>query len=272
MAKEAPEPESVFARRLDQLFRTVHPEDRKPYTPAEVAEAINEAAGERIASPTYMWQLRTGRSDNPTYKVLVGLSRFFGVSPAYFFDETDTARDALPPEVALALKSEAVRELAVDAAELSDGALHAVRQIITSTRVIEDQPQAGTARRGRAKLPPPARHARPRLGERPPTGCLLHSSRNWPRHNSGKGQGRHDRTLTGRKDARRNPMNNSVGNLVPVPLTCHTAHARFHRGTSGQRSGQGQRQCPGSCPADATPREHHGLRVASARGRHSPRG
>ena len=56
----------LLADRLDHLFRTVHPKDPGPYTPAEVAEAINVTAGERVISSTYVWQLRTGRRDNPT--------------------------------------------------------------------------------------------------------------------------------------------------------------------------------------------------------------
>ena len=52
----------LLADRLDYLFRTVHPKDRGPYTPAEVAEAINETAGERVISSTYVWQLRTGKT------------------------------------------------------------------------------------------------------------------------------------------------------------------------------------------------------------------
>ncbi|HEX6506213.1 MAG TPA: hypothetical protein VF221_01150 [Chloroflexota bacterium] len=56
-----PNPDGLIARRLDHLFRTVHPEDRKPYTHAEVAEAINDAAGEHVTGATYMHQLRTGR-------------------------------------------------------------------------------------------------------------------------------------------------------------------------------------------------------------------
>lgn len=142
-------PQGLIAQRLDHLFTTVHPEGRKPYTHAEVADAINAAAGERLASTTYIWQLRTGRSDNPTYKVLVGLSRFFGVSPAYFFDQADTARGDVPAEVAVALKSEDVREIAVDAAGLSGQSLEAVRQLIASARALEGQPAAGGRSRGR---------------------------------------------------------------------------------------------------------------------------
>jgi hypothetical protein len=50
MPDAAPNPDDLLARRLDYLFRTVHPASRKGYMPAAVAAAINEAAGE-IGSP-----------------------------------------------------------------------------------------------------------------------------------------------------------------------------------------------------------------------------
>jgi hypothetical protein len=45
MARQTRQPVGLFALRLDRLFRTVHPKDRGHYTPAEVADAINAAAG-----------------------------------------------------------------------------------------------------------------------------------------------------------------------------------------------------------------------------------
>jgi hypothetical protein len=55
-----PHPGKFLATRLDHLFRTIHPGRGKPFTPADVAQAINEAAGEQVTSGTYVWQLRTG--------------------------------------------------------------------------------------------------------------------------------------------------------------------------------------------------------------------
>ena len=65
MPRQTRPPEGLFAERLDRLFRTVHPKDRGPYTPSEVAGAINEAAGDKVVSGTYLWLLRTGQRDNP---------------------------------------------------------------------------------------------------------------------------------------------------------------------------------------------------------------
>lgn len=138
MAKR--EPQGFIAERLDHLFETVRREDGKKYTLVQVADAINAAAGERLGSAAYIHQLRLGDSDNPTYKVIVGLSRFFGVSPMYFFEEADLERGAVPAEVALAVSNEDVREIAVDSAGLSKQSLASVKQLISSARALEGQP------------------------------------------------------------------------------------------------------------------------------------
>jgi len=102
VAEEPNTHERRLADRLDGLFQTVHPKDRGPYTPGEVAGAVNQAAGERVISSTYVWQLRTGRRDNPTQRHLSALATFFGVSPMYFFEETEADRGSVPPELVAA--------------------------------------------------------------------------------------------------------------------------------------------------------------------------
>ena len=126
-----------LADRVDYLVRAVHPKDRGPYTPAEVAEMVNQAAGERVISSTYVWQLRTGRRDNPTQKHLSALAAFFGVSPMYFFQETEADRRAVPPELVAVLKDDDVRDMALRAAGLSERSLRAIRDMIESARVVE---------------------------------------------------------------------------------------------------------------------------------------
>src|SRR5450631_3089451 len=126
-----------LADRLDDLFQTVHPKDRGPYTPAEVAEAVNQAAGERVISSTYVWQLRTGRRDNPTQRHLSALATFFGVSPMYFFQQAEADRDAVPPELIAALRNEEVRDMALRTVGLSDRALRAIKDMIENARAVE---------------------------------------------------------------------------------------------------------------------------------------
>ena len=140
MPKQTPVPErGLFARRLDHLFRTVHPKDRSPYTPAECAEAINATAGDPVVSGTYLWMLRTGKRDNPTMKHLIAISRFFGVSPMYFFDESETDRGAIPAEVTVALQDDAVRDLALRAAGLSERSLKAISDMVDSARSLQGE-------------------------------------------------------------------------------------------------------------------------------------
>ena len=137
MAGESLAPTERLADRLDQLFRTVHPKDRGPYTPAEVAEAINGSAGERVISSTYIWQLRTGRRDNPTQRHLAALAAFFGVSPLYFFDQPERDRETIPPELEAALQDQDLRAMALRASGLSGRALRAITDMIESARTVE---------------------------------------------------------------------------------------------------------------------------------------
>jgi transcriptional regulator with XRE-family HTH domain len=134
-------PEGHFAQRLDRLFRTVHPKDRGPYTPAEVAGAINAEAGERVVSGTYLWLLRTGQRDNPTMRHLIAIARFFGVPPAYFFPDDTAGQGAVPAEVVAALSDDKVREMTLRAAGLSDRSLKAITDMINSARTVEGLPE-----------------------------------------------------------------------------------------------------------------------------------
>jgi hypothetical protein len=111
--------------------RTVH---------ARRTEAINETAGERVISSTYVWQLRTGRRDNPTQKHLSALASFFGVSPMYFFLQAEADRDAVPPELIAALKNDEVRDMVLRTVGLSDRALRAIRDMIENARAVEGLP------------------------------------------------------------------------------------------------------------------------------------
>jgi transcriptional regulator with XRE-family HTH domain len=150
MAEDPGQRGGLLESRLARLFATVHPEDRGPYTPAEVAAAINEAAGDKVISEVYVWQLKTGRRDNPTYKHVIALARFFGVSPTYFFPESDVERGSVPAEVAVALQDDKVRDIALRAAGLSGRSLKAISDMVDSARAMEEPaPSRRVQRRGR---------------------------------------------------------------------------------------------------------------------------
>ena len=82
-----------FADRLNLLFDSIRPAGRAtPYSNKEVAVAIRDNGG--AISDVYIWQLRTGRRRNPTKDHIEALATFFGVSPAYFFDD-ESARHTM---------------------------------------------------------------------------------------------------------------------------------------------------------------------------------
>jgi transcriptional regulator with XRE-family HTH domain len=148
MPRQTRPPEGLFAQRLDHLFRTVHPKDRGPYTTAEVADAINSAAGERTVSGTYLWLLRTGQRDNPTMKHLIAIARFFAVPPTYFFPDDSLDENAVPAELTAALGDAQVREMALRAVGLSDRSLKAITGMINSARSVEGLPNDDDAASG----------------------------------------------------------------------------------------------------------------------------
>jgi transcriptional regulator with XRE-family HTH domain len=130
----------VLAARVDHLFRTVRADDGGEYTFEEVAEAIRAKGGPTI-SATYLWQLRKGVRDNPTKRHVEALASFFGVPPAYFFDDAEAAR--IDAELALlnALRDAPVRQLALRARGLSDKSLATIADMVERVRELEGLPQ-----------------------------------------------------------------------------------------------------------------------------------
>jgi transcriptional regulator with XRE-family HTH domain len=124
-----------LARRLGVLFDTVRPPGRdKRYSDKEVAAAINARAEARGDGATvtnvYIWQLRTGRRDNPRFEVIRALADFFDVPPAYFFDTTESAeieRDLLALK---GMRDLRVRAVVARLGEMSDAKLSAIRDIV----------------------------------------------------------------------------------------------------------------------------------------------
>lgn len=136
-AKRTAEKKVTFLTdRLDYLFETVHPKGRKPYSYQEVADGINEAAGENAISPSYLWQLHMGRKENPTRRHIALIAAFFDVSPLYFFEgEQDLGIDEI--ELARVLQDPKVHAVARAAVGLSDTSLDAVASLIHSLHIIE---------------------------------------------------------------------------------------------------------------------------------------
>jgi transcriptional regulator with XRE-family HTH domain len=129
----------LIARRLDALFRTKLPKDGKgrEYSYKEVEKAINDVAGPKSISHSYIWQLRTGKSTNPTLRGLSLLAAFFSVPITYFFDDEEAERLANQLGLAAAFDDDLVRRIATRATGLSDASLEAVLAIVENARTIE---------------------------------------------------------------------------------------------------------------------------------------
>lgn len=131
----------ALAGRVDHLFRTVRSNDGGEYTFEEVAEALRAKGGPTI-SATYIWQLRKGLRDNPTKRHLEALAGFFGVPPAYFFDDAEAAR--IDAELALlnAFRDTPVRQIALRASGLSAKSLATIADMVERVRELEGLPEA----------------------------------------------------------------------------------------------------------------------------------
>jgi transcriptional regulator with XRE-family HTH domain len=132
-----------LAERLEHLFQTVHPGQKKPFSNPEVARFINEAAGEQVISQAYLWQLRKGIKRNPTLQHIAALAAFFGETPMYFFDTSDgAAPDPLREQVRTVLDEDKVRTIALRAIGLSEETLQAIQALIDRARELEGLPPA----------------------------------------------------------------------------------------------------------------------------------
>ena len=133
----------ALAAKVDHLFRTVRPRTGGEYTFEEVAEAIRAKGGPSI-SATYLWQLRRGQRDNPTKRHLEALAGFFGVPPAYFFDDAEAER--INAELALldAMRDTPVRQIALRASGLSAKSLETIAEMIDRVRELEGLPDSAT--------------------------------------------------------------------------------------------------------------------------------
>jgi ESX-1-secreted protein regulator len=130
----------TLAARLNHLFEVIHPADRsRPYSNDEVAALLQEQGGPTV-SGTYLWQLRTGRRDNPTKRHLEALADFFGVPVAYFFDDDVARRVGTDLETLLRLREAGVQSVALRAVGLSPKSMDAVLAMIDRVRELEGLP------------------------------------------------------------------------------------------------------------------------------------
>lgn len=158
VAEEPPRDFSTLAAKVDYLFTTVHPRGRGPYSNPEVAAAI-EADGQVSCSASFLYLLRTGKRSNPSLLRLTALAKFFGVDPAFFFNDDVTRGVAEELEFVVALRDAGIKGLALRAAGLSDLSLNQLRQMVEYARTVEGlppEPDSALGGRRRDDPQPPA--------------------------------------------------------------------------------------------------------------------
>lgn len=133
---------SDLAEKIDRLFKTFTKPDGSEYTYREVEEGTGNAV-----TAAYVWRLRTGKADNPGYRVLAALCRFFGVSITYFFsDEPEAEAYVKDLRLARALREAGVEQIALRASELDEDSRQDVLKIIEYVRKaqgLEDSTREG---------------------------------------------------------------------------------------------------------------------------------
>ncbi len=130
--------DATLAERIERLFQTVHPGQARPYAIRKVADEINSAAGEKVISHGYLWQLRKGTKTNPSITQIAALAGFFGVPPSYFLP--DPGGDQPDPATRLAMSDAAVREITLRAHGLPEHALRALAEMADNARTLAGLP------------------------------------------------------------------------------------------------------------------------------------
>jgi len=128
-----------IAEKLDRLFRQVRAAGQAEPSYMAVAEAIRTVQGVSI-SHTYIWQLRTGRRDNPTVQHLTALATYFGVPVAYFLDDEQFRRIDAQLELLQTIRDAGVTEIALRAADVSPDGRHMINELIRKVWESERRP------------------------------------------------------------------------------------------------------------------------------------
>lgn len=128
--------EFSIAEKLDRLFQQVRSAGQGEFSYMAVAEAIRAQQGIQI-SHTYIWQLRTGRRDNPTVQHLTGLATFFGVPVAYFLDDAEARKIDSQLALLSTLRDAQVTEIALRAADVSPSSRNTIGELVRKVWELE---------------------------------------------------------------------------------------------------------------------------------------
>jgi len=113
-----------IADKIDLLFKTVTKPNGKAYSYQDIAEL-----GGGVVTRAAIWKARTGRTKNPSQRLLGALSRAFQVPVQYFFDEQFIEEDT-PRYQEQHRNERLVEQIKLQASDLSDDGKQVILDIL----------------------------------------------------------------------------------------------------------------------------------------------
>jgi transcriptional regulator with XRE-family HTH domain len=92
MTAEIP-PLTTLGERVSWLIEQAHTAEQEPMSDYEVARLVSKEIGRQVGHNA-IWKLRTGRTANPSWELIDGLARVFGVPVGWFSAGRDDAEAA----------------------------------------------------------------------------------------------------------------------------------------------------------------------------------
>lgn len=126
---------STLAEKLDLLFRSIPREDGELYSNETAALALSDL-GIKVTGQ-HLWHLRSGRRDNPSFRLLEGISRLFGVPIAYFSDGETERQVVEELELLAAVRRTGVKSLIARTQGVSPANVERVSEILEQIRRME---------------------------------------------------------------------------------------------------------------------------------------
>lgn len=124
----------LFARRLEELFRTVPGPNGRAYSAKAIAARSTER-GFRLGE-SYLSQLRSGKAKSPSFRTVEGIAAAFGVDVHYFLEDRAAQRTRDEIDLMRLQADTNVQLAAFRLAGLSSDSVTVVNELI---KVLRDQ-------------------------------------------------------------------------------------------------------------------------------------
>ena len=128
----------LFARRLEELFRTVPGPNGRAYSAKAIA-ALSTDRGFRLGE-SYLSQLRSGKAKSPSFRTVEGIAAAFGVDVHYFLEDHQAQRTRDQIDRMRMQADTTVQIAAFGLAGLSSDSVGVVSELIKILRVRQGLP------------------------------------------------------------------------------------------------------------------------------------